>query len=458
MKVSLSFLFLLIAGQLAAQTQFQLQGRVQPCDFDTVRLFYLDGVSLREAAKAPIQRDEQGAYFAMGFAFIPPGFYFVGNGNPSQTKQVILGIDSLVFLQGSSAQFDQAAVVQSRANQAFSQALTISNQLQQQSNQINRQYQMLKQQKQPTEAVETQLRQLDAQKLALLDSAQLVHPLLRQALALRTYLVGPDKQQPYPSELDFFAATYFSQANLQDTVYRFMPLLNEAFHTYAQTLGSVSLAKEAVLAFCDRHLKPLPQPGPTHKAAILGLASGFRDNNNDAFAHYANQYLQLYGPQDNPAFAAQLQQEVFARQALLVGSVAPDLRLPSPEGDSISISDFRGQVLLLDFWASWCRPCRVENPRVKAMYDKYHGQGFEILAFSLDRSKDAWVGAIQQDGLPWVHVSDLAMWSSTASRQFQVSAIPYTVLLDREGRIVAKGLRGPALEAQVAALLNEAEE
>ena len=85
----------------------------------------------------------------------------------------------------------------------------------------------------------------------------------------------------------------------------------------------------------------------------------------------------------------------------MIGSIAPDIRLPNPEGDTLSLSDFRGKVLLVDFWASWCGPCRRENPHVKKLYEKYKDQGFEILGVSLDRTKSSWVAAIEKDGLPW---------------------------------------------------------
>ena len=139
---------------------------------------------------------------------------------------------------------------------------------------------------------------------------------------------------------------------------------------------------------------------------------------------------------------------------LPIGGPAPDFTQNSPEGRPISLSDLRGQVVLIDFWASWCKPCRMENPNVKRVYDKYHRKGFEILGVSLDRAQEAWVGAIQQDGLPWKHVSDLGFWNNEVAQQYGVNSIPYTVLVDREGNIIDKNLRGPALEAKLAELFG----
>ena len=139
---------------------------------------------------------------------------------------------------------------------------------------------------------------------------------------------------------------------------------------------------------------------------------------------------------------------------LPVGSVAPEISQATPQGGSFALSQLRGKVVLVDFWASWCRPCRIENPNVKRVYEKFKGKGFEILGVSLDRDHAAWVKAIQDDDLPWKHVSDLGFWNNAAAQEYGVSSIPFTVLVDREGKIIDKGLRGDDLDAKLAALLG----
>ncbi len=137
-----------------------------------------------------------------------------------------------------------------------------------------------------------------------------------------------------------------------------------------------------------------------------------------------------------------------------VGILAPDLALPTPEGDTLRLSSFKGKYVLIDFWASWCRPCRAENPNVVKVYNRYKDKGFEILGVSLDGNRDAWVKAIAQDGLTWRHISDLKLWQSAAAKTYDVHSIPYTVLLDREGKVIAENLRGAALEQKLAELLG----
>jgi thiol-disulfide isomerase/thioredoxin len=137
------------------------------------------------------------------------------------------------------------------------------------------------------------------------------------------------------------------------------------------------------------------------------------------------------------------------------GNAAPDIVMRSPSGELLKLSDLRGKVVLIDFWASWCGPCRRENPTVVRAYEKYKAKGFEVFSVSLDSDKARWTNAIAQDGLVWPnHVSDLAGWRNAAAGAYGVTSIPATFLLDRDGKVVGTNLRGPALEARLAELLR----
>lgn len=130
-----------------------------------------------------------------------------------------------------------------------------------------------------------------------------------------------------------------------------------------------------------------------------------------------------------------------------VGAIAPDFTLPTPDGKNISLSAYKGKWVLVDFWASWCGPCRGENPTVVAAYNAFHGQGFEILGVSLDEQKDKWLDAIAKDGLQWTQVSDLQGWQSTVAALYGVQSIPSNFLISPDGKIVAKNLRGEELSS-----------
>lgn len=140
-----------------------------------------------------------------------------------------------------------------------------------------------------------------------------------------------------------------------------------------------------------------------------------------------------------------------------VGNKAPEFSAETPEGETLALKDVLGEVTLVDFWASWCKPCRVENPNIVNVYNKYHDQGFNIIQVSLDRpgQKDKWLKAIEEDNLgEWNHVSNLMFWQDPIAASYGVRAIPAAFLLDKEGKIIAKNLRGEQLEAKVSEVLN----
>jgi peroxiredoxin len=141
-------------------------------------------------------------------------------------------------------------------------------------------------------------------------------------------------------------------------------------------------------------------------------------------------------------------------RALSVGSMAPEIELPDPEGNIIKLSSLRGKYVLVDFWAAWCGPCRREMPNVVKMYQKYGGKDFEVLGVSLDRKKDDWVKAIKEDGITWKQVSDLKYFNSKAARDYEINAIPATYLLDKDGKIIGKNLRGKTLEDKLAEIFG----
>jgi peroxiredoxin len=158
----------------------------------------------------------------------------------------------------------------------------------------------------------------------------------------------------------------------------------------------------------------------------------------------------------NPAspFTQELTARLEPLRATAPGTQAPEINLPTPQGTKLALSSLRGKYVLIDFWASWCGPCRQENPNVVKAYNQFKDKGFTIYSVSLDQDKAKWEKAIAADGLTWNHVSDLAGWNSVAGAAYGVKSIPQSFLLDPQGRIIAKNLRGEALAAKLAEVLK----
>lgn len=155
---------------------------------------------------------------------------------------------------------------------------------------------------------------------------------------------------------------------------------------------------------------------------------------------------------DKSEYVVKLKELVDEQKKTANGAVAPDFTMNNTEGKPVTLSSFKGKIVLVDFWASWCGPCRQENPNVVKLYQQYHGKGFEILGVSLDKGKDEWLKAIKDDNLTWTHVSDLQYWQNAAARLYGVNSIPQSFLLDKDGKIIAKGLRGDQLASKLAEL------
>ncbi|MBT0609161.1 TlpA disulfide reductase family protein [Aequorivita echinoideorum] len=179
---------------------------------------------------------------------------------------------------------------------------------------------------------------------------------------------------------------------------------------------------------------------------------------NEISPSEASEFVQNLSPKiASSEITTDLKENLAKMQKADVGSMAPAFSAPTPSGKTLSLKDAMGKYTIIDFWASWCKPCRMENPNVVNVYNKYHDKGLNIISVSLDKAeaKDKWLKAIEDDKMDWYHVSNLQFWQDPIAQMYSVRSIPATFLLDENGMIIDKNLRGPALEQKIASLLGE---
>lgn len=215
--------------------------------------------------------------------------------------------------------------------------------------------------------------------------------------------------------------------------------------------NSLSTVEQPIVASfaLSRAAQTLQQP--EFEAELKKLNTKFPEDAN------LNELKKKYEEYKTQSAETAKQQEAAAKQQAAnswIGKKAPEMTMPDINGKNISLASFKGKYVLVDFWASWCNPCRMENPNVVAAYNQYKDKNFTILGVSLDQKKEDWLKAIKQDNLTWTHISDLAFWKSKSVEIFRFDGIPYNVLIDPQGTIIAEGLRGEGLEQKLAELLK----
>lgn len=184
-----------------------------------------------------------------------------------------------------------------------------------------------------------------------------------------------------------------------------------------------------------------------HHTAFASLAAVQQLPIEEFFQAYQKLDESLLSKFPNSEYTKAFHANIASRAAVTIGANAPEIAMVTPDGAPLALSSLKGKVVLIDFWASWCGPCRMENPNVVAAYNKYQSKGFDIFSVSLDKDVERWKAAIQKDNLSWKnHVSDLQAWQSPVVQLYGFSGIPYNVLIDKEGKIITKNLRGEALE------------
>lgn len=406
-----------------------------PSNMDSMYIYENMGLGNRVVARGA-RRPLDSAY-VLTLPASAPRLFLVG-ANELSTAKIVLGEEKEVTLWGNSQYMQKARTLNSPANKSFEQLQARIAGIQAEGAQIRAAFNASKGSARP--AAETRLVEFGKTKTKLLDSLKQVNPLMWRYASLQ---LTPDfAGQGF--ERQFYGKEYFRNANLSDKGYDDIPEVFSAFETYTAQLLNLGASHEETLNFAEAELAKIPSGSRTHRMAMGGVISALKNTSSSQYPALAKKYIQLYR---NNSFGEipRLEMEVARAGTYLSGFEAPDLAGMTPDSSTYSLKQLRGKVVMIDFWASWCGPCRKENPNVVANYQKYKDKGFDILGVSLDRDVNAWRKAIAADGLPWHHISDLKGWQSSHAALYSVTSIPQTLLLDREGKIIARNLRGEQL-------------
>ena len=414
-----------------------------PAGVDSISLFELGGLGNRTIARGGRRMPDS------AFVLVVPAsksrFYGVGVSEVAASK-VILGEEPEVKLYAQVQYMELGRTSGSPINSAYEK-------VQKQIVQLREEAGLLRS-RPADKTTDKSVTALRAQKTRLLDSLKTANPLLWRVAALQLFPDYASDIKGYVSPTEFYGKEFFRNADLADAGYEGIPAVFDAFSQYAQLLTNMRASKADFIQWTDAQLAKIPQTSKTYRMALGGLVTGLKTSNNTLYPEYARKYIDRYKNASNGEIA-QMDMEMKRSGTSTPGFEAPDLVGMTPDSQSYALSKMRGKIVLIDFWASWCGPCRRENPNVVANYNKYKDKGFDILGVSLDREPNAWKKAIKDDGLPWHHISDLKGWQSSHAALYSVTSIPQTVLVDKDGKILARNVRGDQLGAKLKELLGE---
>lgn len=430
-------LFLFLSFAMAGLSQsVTVKGKLDNLsESQKIYIFKLFGPQLQLFDSVKVKNNTFSFVYPQG---LPRGFYKIGL-DTKNNFPIVLGKEN-INLTGSLKQPLEIKYEQSKENAVFQKFARFNQLMQQQNQALITEARQLGPSNSAADLQSIMQQKFDSLKNAQQNFYKSLHdnyPDLFMGKISKLFV-----NQPGQNEENFF-----SEEELTDIEFTNGDMLLGKIYRYYQLYAGQNVEKWLLIG--DR-LIAKTEPKSKHREVIyLSLvnlfASGAPENLWDITSKYGAEF-----PNSRHY---QYLRSLLPPPPLKIGDIAPEISLPDENGKMRTLSSLKGNYVLVDFWASWCGPCRKENPNVVNAYNKYKNHSFTVLGVSLDKSKDKWLEAIQKDQLNWAHISDLKGWKSVGAASYQVRSIPASFLVDPQGKIVAKNLRGAALESTLEKLL-----
>lgn len=450
---SISWLALAFFAMTVAQPELEkesvLQAEIAGCN--TIHLYEYQGFGFSVVQTATAAKDQ--------FSFHVPQsgarFYYIGP-NAGDAVPIILGSEDTVRITAHCNRLREMAIANSPMNEGYREVMKSISDFNKGNAALRDSMQVSAKSKEKATTFFKQLQAADQSWLQFMEKVKQENPFLGGILSLNTFLNFQYRRQNAEDGPDQYYTHFFQFADFENTeVYANIPWTVESFKNYTSTLIRLGLGEDDINSKVETALGNVPQGSGAQKMAYAGVLSAMKENMQPAgYVHFGEEFDQLFAEMD-PRNTEIVRKETARARGLILGGTAPDFTQQTPEDTAFSLSALRGKVVLIDFWASWCRPCRAENPNVVRVYQKYKDKGFEILGVSLDHQKERWMKAIEADHLEWKHVSDLKGWKNEVAQTYWVHSIPQTLLIDPDGKILARNLRGRSLEEKLAELFEQ---
>lgn len=424
-----------------------------PPNATTIFVYEKFGLATREVTRG--QRQEDGSYVAT----LPggePRVYFVGF-NDVQTTPLILGKEKTLTLWANAQYMEKGRTVGSEINKAYENLRKEVEQFRAQNEELHNEQRdaRMRNDAAAMRAARDKFKAHNEAKANFIADLKKTQPMLWRSATLLLWPDDVSENATPASMVDFYVREFFAYANLADPGYEQVPEVFDAFQNYVTFLQQLGAPADQVKKGLETHLAKLPKGSMAHRRAFGGAIKGLQNTNHTELLTFTQRYVETFKGNDLGDVAI-LEAEMRRTSTFTPGMLVPDLVGATPKGDTLSLlKTAKGKYTLIDFWASWCGPCRRENPNVVALYNKYKAKGFDVFGVSLDRDRDAWIRAIEQDGLVWHHISDLQGWRSEHAALYSVNSIPQTILIDPQGRIIQRNLRGEQLAEKLREIFGE---